>query len=1007
MTDDQQLPSALVSPHERLSMIWLLPVLAIILGGWLYYKSQTEADIQVLIHFPDGQGLVAGKTEVRYQGIAIGIINKFKLDSDLNGVTASVSFDPNAGKLLRSGTQFWLVKPQVSLQGISGLDTLLSGNYISLRLGEGEPRYQFKALKEPPLLGNEDRGLNIRLRAATLGSIQHGSPVHYKQLTVGDIQGYELAEDGQGVLININIHEQYAALVRSNSRFWNSSGLRLQGSLAGISLNTDSLTALLFGGISFDTPVDARVGTASSAINDTVFELHEDYEAANTGVILRVGFATAEGLEASVTPIMFKGLKIGTLISLELDPSQQRIIGTLRLAPEVESRLNENTRFWLLKPRLSAAGISGLENLIKGNQIQIDFRPGEQDPRYEFTALPAPPPLGLGDAGLNLRLNAESLGSLQQGSAVYFRKLQIGDIQDYALSDDGQRVQLAVNIRPQYASLIKRNSRFWNNSGIRFQGGLSGFSVQSDTLSSLLIGGINVDLGHAEKPGPAAKEGDQFTLYDDVQAAQVGELIRVKFQSAAGLQAGVTPVQIRGLKVGMVTDLEIAPTLDSVVAVIKLSPLAKNTLNQKTRFWMVKPLLGPEGISGLETLLSGNYIEMDIAKGKGQPRQFSALDQPPPLDTSVPGLHLKLLTQNAKGLARGTPIYYRQIQVGSIQSVAIIDQGQQLAVSIHIEQGYARLVNRDSRFWNSSGFSAQSSLNGIKIETAPLKALLLGGISFDNPEHSNAPLVANGAQFPLHSNRNAALERGIEIQIGFASADNLAVDAALRFQGIDIGRVTAITLEPDSHRVRVSVLVQNPYQALIREGSEFWVIKPRLGLAGAEHLQTLISGSYIQLKPGSGAAQTQFIGLEREPFLTAAGSGSSFILESPTLGSLQKGSPVYFRQLPIGKVVGFGLAADASQVEIHLSIDTDYAALVREDSHFWSISGIKVDFNLLGGTKIHTESLESILAGGIALATPDTTPLTPAARQNHRFRLHKQPHAEWLQWSPKIPIRNH
>jgi len=984
-------------------------MLAMILGGWLLYKSQTEADIQVLIHFPDGQGLVAGKTEVRYQGIAIGVIKKFKLDSDLKGVTATVSFDQSAEKLLLNSTQFWLVKPQVSLQGISGLDTLLSGNYIGLRLSDehGEPSYEFNALSEPPALGNQDRGLNIRLRAATLGSIQFGSPVHYKQLQVGDIQGYELAEDGQGVLININIHEQYAALVRSNSRFWNSSGLRLKGGLAGVKLETDSLTSLLFGGISFDTPVETKPSATATALTNTVFELHEDYEAANAGVTLTVGFDTAEGLEAGITPIIFKGLKIGTLMLLEINPPHNRVTGTLKIAPELESKLNENTRFWLIKPRLSAEGISGLGNLIKGNQIQIDFRPGGQGPRYAFDALPSPPTLMPGDPGLNLSLTAESLGSLQQGSPIYFRKLQIGDVQDYALSDDGKQVKIAVNIRPQYASLIKRNSRFWNNSGIRFQGGLSGFSVQSDALASLLFGGINVDLDSSEKPGKAAQNGDQFSLYNDFQAAQLGTLIRVKFQSAEGLQAGITPVKVKGLKVGTVTDLEITPQLDSVEAVIKLSPLAENTLNQQTRFWMVKPLVGLQGISGLETLLSGNYIEMDIAKGKGHPRRFNALDQPPPLDASAPGLHLTLITQNGKGLARGTPIYFRQIQVGSIQSVSITDQGQQLAVSIHIEQGYASLVNRDSRFWNSSGFSAQTSLKGIKVETGPLQALLLGGISFDNPEQSNAPLVANGTQFPLHPSRDAALEQGIEIQISFASADNLSIDAALRFQGIDVGRVTAITLDHDSHRVTVNALVHSGYESLIRKGSDFWVVKPQLGLTRTANLQTLVSGSYIQIKPGSGAAQSTFTGLEREPFLTAAGSGSNFILESPSLGSLQKGSPVYFRQVPIGKVVGFGLAADASQVEIHLSIDTQYAALVREDSRFWSVSGIELDLNLLSGSKIRTESLESILAGGIALATPDATPLAPAARQNRRFRLHDKAKSEWLQWNPKIAIHNH
>ncbi|MFT6917121.1 MAG: paraquat-inducible protein B [Motiliproteus sp.] len=1000
--DDPEIPNALVRPHERISMIWLLPVLTLILGAWLLYKSQTDAAIPVQIHFTDGQGLVAGETEVRYQGIAIGVIKKFSLDSNLNGVTATVSFDHTAETLLRAGTQFWLVKPQVSLQGISGLDTLLGGNYISLRLGEGAPSDRFEALSEPPPLGKEGPGLNIRLRADSLGSIQYGSPLYYKQLQVGDIQGYELTEDGQGVLIDINVRKQFVPLVRGNSRFWNNSGLRLKGNLAGLSLQTDSLTSLFIGGISFDTPTSDPPAPAPDT--GKIYTLHDDYESADTGVWVRVGFDSAEGLEAGVTPVIFKGLTLGTLTEIRLDPPHDRVLGTLRLTPEAEARLNENTRFWLVKPRLSVTGISGLENLIKGNQIRIDFRPGEQAPHYDFDALPDPPALAPGDPGLQLTLNASTLGSLQQGSGVYFRKLQIGEVQDYALSTEGKQVKISISIRAQYASLIRANSRFWNNSGIRVKGGLSGFSVQSDTLSSLLIGGINVDLGPAEKPGAETKDGDAFPLFNDFDAAQVGDTIRISFPSAEGLKPGVTQVQLKGIKVGTLTALEIAPDLDDVVALVKLSPLAVNALNLKTRFWKVKPLLGPEGISGLETLINGNYIQMDIAPGKGHPRQFGALEEPPALDASAPGLHLTLITADAEGLTRGTPIYYRQIQVGSLQSVTLIQGGQQIAVGIHIQRRYASLVNRDSRFWNSSGFSAQAGLKGLTIEAAPLRALLLGGISFDNPDAANAPLVVNGAQLPLYPDRDAALARGTLIQIDFASAEGLTKDGLLRFQGLDIGRITGIRLEPDSHRVTVSALVYSAYQPLLREGSDFWVVKPRLGLTGAEHLDTLMGGSYIQLKPGAGAARTRFTGLEREPFLVDAGSGTGFILESPTLGSLQQGSPVYFRQIPVGRVAGFGLSDDARQVEIHISIESDYAPLVREDSRFWNVSGIEMDINLLGGSKLRTESVESILAGGIALATPDTQPLTTAARQNRRFTLHPRARDEWLRWAPRIPL---
>ncbi|OMH32668.1 intermembrane transport protein PqiB [Motiliproteus sp. MSK22-1] len=1012
MIDHQDIPEAVVTPKERLSIIWLLPLVAVAIGAWLFYKSQAEADIPVLIHFPTGQGLVAGKTEVRYQGIPIGLVEEFELDTDLDGVVAKVSFDRRASKALKQGTVFWLVKPQVSLKGISGLDTLVSGEYISLRLGEGEPRFQFDALSEPPPLESGDPGLNITLRADTLGSIQYGSPVHYRQLQVGDVQGYELTDDGKEVLLKVNIKEEYAPLVRGNSRFWNNSGVRLKGSLSGLSLQTDSITSLLIGGISFDTPGNEDKGPLVTS--GQTLKLYDSFEAADTGVLVKVAFETAKGLEAGVTPVIFKGLKIGTVVKLNFEKEISKVIAEIQLPPEVESRLNNNTRFWLVKPRLGFSGISGLETLLKGNYIQIEPRKGEGGPVFEFEALPNPPVLGPGDPGLNITLSSDTLGSLQAGSPVNYRQLQVGDVQGYELSEDGQQVHVHLNIREEYANLVKQNTRFWNNSGLSLKGGLSGLSLKTDSLSSLLIGGINFDIANGERPGQNATSGSKFKLYNNFEDANTGVLVRVRFESAEGLNAGVTAVRLQGLDIGKVTRLEMDDKQESVIATVKLPRQTARRLSEDTRFWMVKPEISLSGISGLETLIKGNYIEMDLGKkvktasAKSAQRLFSALKEPPRLDYSTPGLHLRLFAQEAKGLSRGTPVYYRQIQVGSIQSVKLVDSGQQVAIDVHIAPSYSSLINHNTRFWNTSGLAVTAGLGGVKIESAPLKAMLGGGIAFDTPGKLQKSSIKNGTQFRLHPDRQKAMDDGLQIKIRFSKANGLAKNAPIRYQGFDIGRVLGLTLEPDSDQILVSASIDKVYQYLIRQNSDFWVVKPKLGLTATENLETLVTGGYIQVRPGSGPTAVNFRGLEKEPFLVDGGTGNGniFILRSDRLGSLKKGSPVYFRQIPVGEVTGFRLSDDSKYVNIHISIESRYAPIVRENTKFWNVSGIDLNFKLFGGAKINTESVESILAGGIAMATPGNGEenTTARAKPGTTFSLYEKAEPEWRNWSPAIAL---
>lgn len=182
-----------IKRDRGISPLWLLPLLALCLAGWLVYKAVNEAGERIQIHFNNASGLIAGRTTIRYQGLEVGMVRDVSLSKDLKSIYVTADIYPEAAKTLRSNTQFWLVKPKASITGISGLDTLVSGNYIALQPGDGEPTTKFTALESQPSDTPVADGLKVQLCSPTLGSVSIGSQVFYKKIPVGEVYNYTLS----------------------------------------------------------------------------------------------------------------------------------------------------------------------------------------------------------------------------------------------------------------------------------------------------------------------------------------------------------------------------------------------------------------------------------------------------------------------------------------------------------------------------------------------------------------------------------------------------------------------------------------------------------------------------------------------------------------------------------------------------------------------------------------------------------------------------------------------
>jgi len=332
---DQLLPT--VRERSGPSLVWLIPILTALIGAWLVIHTLTDRGPLVTITFRTAEGIEIDKTRVKYKSLDIGLVESVRFSNDFSRVEVRARLGKDAGHFLRRDTRFWVVRPTLSARGISGLGTLLSGAYIEIEPGQGAPQTLFVGLESPPVVRADEAGKQITLMAHRLGSIDRGSPVHFQGIVAGEVLGHEMANDYRSVLIHAFVKPPFDRLVRSNTRFWSASGIDLSVGPDGLRVKSESLQALLFGGIAFDTP-DAQ-DAGSEDITGLVFTLHDDQKAIqDQAYASKVRFVmffedSVRGLSVGA-PVEFKGIKVGSVIDVRLQYDEKK--GTFRIPVLVE-----------------------------------------------------------------------------------------------------------------------------------------------------------------------------------------------------------------------------------------------------------------------------------------------------------------------------------------------------------------------------------------------------------------------------------------------------------------------------------------------------------------------------------------------------------------------------------------------------------------------------------------------------------------------------------------------
>jgi paraquat-inducible protein B len=472
----EELPPPLPEPHVDKasrwlpSLVWLVPLIAALIGVVLVVKSIVDQGPTVTVSFRSGDGLEPGKTKVKFKDVDVGLVRALSLSPDLSKVLVTIDMSKEARRFTAADTRFWVVRPRIGASGVSGLGTLLSGAYIGVDAGKSEEvKNEFTGLERVPQVTGDAKGKLFTLHADSLGSVDIGSPIFYRRLQVGQVIGYELEHQGRGINMQVFINAPYDQYVGRNTRWWHASGVDVRLDSGGFKLNTQSLAALLIGGIAFESmsgqKPEAPAPAASEFLlaQDQASAMREPDGAAITTVLYFD--QSLRGLSPGA-PVDFRGIVLGEVrsVGVEYDPVKKdfRMPVTVDMYP---GRLGKRFQQAIADEQESNAGPLVLERMVsRGLRGQLrtgNLLTGQLYIALDFFPNSAPLKLDMAQYPLQLPTVPNSLEELQTQIASIARKLdkvpfaEIGEnLRDTLKSANVLFKQLDTQVVPEMKSTL-------------------------------------------------------------------------------------------------------------------------------------------------------------------------------------------------------------------------------------------------------------------------------------------------------------------------------------------------------------------------------------------------------------------------------------------------------------------------------------------------------------------------------------------------------------------------
>jgi len=585
----------------------------------------------------------------------------------------------------------------------------------------------------------------------------------------------------------------------------------------------------------------------------------------DAGTRITIVIENGDGIREGKTPIMYKGIKVGVVEDISIkedDVSKIELIAMIdKRAAEGVAR--EGNKFWKVEPKVSITEVSGLGTIITGVYISVMPAANNRTELYDlpfqdhFVALEFAP-VDVFNPGLSVIVNTVDKGDIAIGAPVLYNKQAIGKVEDKRLSDDKQSIDVFLRIETEYMDLVRERSFFYKANALEVQATLSSVKVQMGSFASFIAGGVVLYNGKESLASSPAKEKTHYHLYSNrEETMQNKDDVILTMKGHNKLEPGVTKIFYKGVEAGSVTGLRHDPLKGQTVVNIKLYNDFRNLANEKAYFWVVSPQFGFDKISGLDAVLTGNYISFITTDTDAKTKDDFVLHEIKP---AKEGVHVKLVADEIKSLKEGAGVFYHGVEIGQVVGYLINKDKKSFTVDITIDPKYREFLNASSLFYHKSGIEINAGIDGVNLRTGGLESVLRGGLAVETPDF------------------------------------------------------------------KASKRLKKRY---------------------------VLFSDYAQLQT------QQYLNNE----------GTYITLMADKLGSLKKGSPIYYKQIKVGKILSYKWDPKRKKVLLRGFVAKEYAGEVHNNSLFYIASGIDAKFGL-DGLEINTESLETMITGGVAFYTP-------------------------------------
>ena len=840
---------------------------------------------------------------------------------------------------------------------------------------------------------------------------------------------------------------------------------------------------------------------------------YDSYSKKGTNIV--VYFKSAEGLKENITPLEYKGLTLGKVTKISMHEDLKSVAVNVLVNSDVaEYVANENSKFWIKKPTVSLTKISGLSTLISGYKIELSTSFKKQDDlknikhQWYFDGLDSQPDEEFEENGYYVTLLANDKDNIDVGTPIFYNKYQIGEVVSKEFK--GEEVYASIYIYDKYNYLVNKSSKFIMNEALKVSYGASGLNIEVGSLYSAIIGGITVvtTLKEDEK---ISKE-DVQPLYSSKDDLKKKIYFSLDFNDAKIEEK--TPILFKGIEIGKVTDIKLNEDVLSTKAYVYEE--YKYLLTKNSRFFVEEPSISFGGIKNLGNIIKGNYISLDYKDGEFNNKFFGVTKKD--LKKSLNTIKIDLVTDNLNSINERSKIYYKNIEIGRVDSYDLSNDYKSVKISILIDEKYKDLVNDNSKFYDMSSklveiksfdlsvnysglesvlngavglvsnkgegklskkeftlyqsykdiekvnrdknsgfvvytefdnsfvvkenmaviyknqeigfvknikfddavskvelfiyedfrqyikntsrffkkpkFDFKASLSGVLFEVDNFTSLLEGSIELDNS--SKIPL----GNHEIYSSFDDMQMATNMVTIIFDDVEGLQEDfSKIVYKGANIGKVKKISLNKNQ-KVEVKVIIDKDFKEFAKDETIFYLKKPRISLQEVANVgSTVMAVNIGVIKSQNGEYQTKFIGSDKEPSVNSH-LGTIIKVEDKTASSVNVDSPIYYKNVQIGKVLKVDLSSDASKVVIDCLIYDKYTKFVRTNSEFYDISGFEMEFSIFSGSKIESNTITSIIKGGLVVVTPYE--YKEIVSSNDRFILNKTLRADWKTISPSI-----